>query len=164
METINNNLIDEPVYICATIEDLKQLYSLSAINMLADSSPNGSIELDYTLLERGLINASSEINLYIGNRYNLPLLSPIPYSIREWWCVICVYKRSTEKDKLTEERRLRYEDVIKSLKDISTGKLSIPNIKDSETDTGDGGNNVSSDDSDFEAQPRIFTRQKMRGL
>ncbi|MFL1781434.1 hypothetical protein ABSA28_01159 [Candidatus Hepatincolaceae symbiont of Richtersius coronifer] len=49
--------------------------------------------------------------------------------LKEWVCIIDFYKLSTDYGAgLTEERRKRYEDILRYLKDIVKGDAEIPEL------------------------------------
>ncbi len=108
-------------------------------------------------LTRAIEAAGAEIDSYIGVRYPLPLPT-IPAIIKQCAIDMAWYKVSVSLAfGLSEEKRKRYEDAIKILKDIGKGfaSLNLP------TPAGE----EESPQASFVSGPdRYFTRDKMWGL
>ncbi|MFL1781463.1 DUF1320 domain-containing protein [Candidatus Hepatincolaceae symbiont of Richtersius coronifer] len=110
----------------AEIVDLYLMYGENNLKQLLHDKANISP------LNRALENASSEIDGYLNKRYKTPLLH-VPNLVKEWVCIIAFYKLSTDYGAgLTEERRKRYEDIFRYLKDIAKGDAEIPELNNQE--------------------------------
>ena len=141
----------------ASIKDLHDTFGETNIkNLLVD-------EGDDTPFIQGLKNASSEIDGYLNKRYKTPL-KVVPNIVKEWTCTIAYYKRSLEYGTgLTEEKRKRYEDIFRYLKDIAKGEANIPELENDQgqTEKPDG---IVSIIVDKNNPKRVITRRQMNGL
>lgn len=135
----------------ATRQNVTQLYGESAV--LAASTPDDGAQ-GTAPIERALEGATAVIDGYIGARYTLPLSEPYPQTLVEACVDIALYRVSTE-GQVTEEKRKRFEDWIKWLKDVKKGDASL-GIVDPPVSTAS--------DVQYTAEPRRFTRNSMRGI
>ena len=71
-----------------------------------------------------LEKATAEIDSYIADRYPLPLPST-PARLRDICVDIATYKFSQTADVLTDEIRQRYEDAVKWLDKVASGRVSL---------------------------------------
>lgn len=140
----------------ATQEDIVTLYTADAL-VVADRDGDGVP--DAAAIARALASASSEIDASLGVRYDLPLSSS--HDILTQYCVdIALYRLAGSSATMTEELRQRYEDAMKWLDHIATGKkrLNIPAVPGEEpSDAGPNPLVVS-------GPARLFSRDKMRGF
>ena len=141
----------------ATIDDLYLMYGETNVkNLLVD-------EGDLTPFTQGLKNASSQIDGYLNKRYKTPLKA-VPDIVKEWTCSIAYYKRSLEYGSgLTEEKRKRYDDIFKYLKDIAKGDANIPELENEsgETTKPEGVLSIMLDGNN---SSRVISRRNMNGL
>lgn len=142
----------------ATQADITTIYSEDAL-YVADRDGDGVV--DAPAVERALSSASDEIDSYLGTRYPLPITDPPGLLIQ--FCVdIAIYRLASSRDVLSEEHRRRYEDTLKHLALISSGKavLVLPAV------LGDDGITVLDRPKPIvvAGPPREFTRAKMRGF
>ncbi|OPY15615.1 MAG: hypothetical protein A4E66_00019 [Syntrophus sp. PtaB.Bin001] len=130
----------------ATGQDIIDRYGEDELIVAADHDEDGSA--DAPVVERGLLDASEEIDVYIGEKYPLPLVT-VPPVLKRLCVDMALYHMSTPPA-ITEEKRKRYEDAIKLLTLISTGKVSL-GASDPEGSGNAGG-------SFFQANRRLFKR------
>ena len=108
-----------------------------------------------TAVTKALVSASNEIDSYVGVVYDLPL-PVVPQRLIDVCCDIGLYRLSYDAGMLTEEKRLRYEDAIKWLTNLSKGvvELGIPDVDEP----------ASTELVQMCASERLFTRSTMRRL
>lgn len=106
----------------ATQDDLTALYGEDMLRRVAEREGNGNIDID--AVERALIDASAEIDLYVAARY-----APAVVAASRWVRIatinIAVYFLANNFLSLTPDIRQRYEDVLSTLKRIGEGKAGI---------------------------------------
>lgn len=78
--------------------------------------------INATVIARALADADAEINGYLSSKYKLPL-SPVPGVLEKLACDIARYQ--LYENAVTEIVKRRYEDVIRYLKDVVSGKASL---------------------------------------
>ncbi len=105
-----------------TKADILAAYSQAVLNGVGAGYPPEGRDF---IIDRACKMASAEINVHISARYPLPLLEPIPPIIQSLAIDIAVYKLATIGTGLTEEKRKRYEDASRILRDIATGRTSL---------------------------------------
>ena len=138
----------------ATQTDMEDLYGEAEVLIAADRDGSGVV--DPEAMASALVKATSEMNSYIGVRYDLPLAGTNE-KLEEVCCEISMYRLSADSPAYTEEKRVRYDDAIKWLCRLADGKATLGIIEESE-------------DVDAEVevsditQVRQFTRTKMQGL
>lgn len=69
--------------------------------------------------------ASSEIDLYVGRRYPVPLVSPDAV-VKKWACALARLALWGERAGVDSTVRTAAEDVLKVLKDIANGIAILP--------------------------------------
>lgn len=142
----------------ATQNDIVTLYSEDAL-YVADR--NGDGVPDGEAVTRALDTASAEIDSHLAVRYTLPLSEP-PALLTQYAVDIALYRLASSRDVQSEEHRTRYDDALKALKDIATGKavLVFPGGAD-----GDDPEEPARPRPVFQSGPdRRFTRDTMEGL
>lgn len=84
----------------------------------------GAIAVDESNLEQALIDASAMIDGYIQNRVTLPLTDlQIPATLKA--CCADIARYRLDRNRCREEVRIRYEDWIAWLKDVSKGIVNL---------------------------------------
>lgn len=104
----------------ATQQDLIDRFAQTELIQITDRANIGVI--DATVLGQALADADAEIESYLVGRYALPLAS-VPPILTRIACDIARYH--LYDDRVTEQVRLRYEDVRKLLDSIATGKVQL---------------------------------------
>lgn len=118
----------------ATKEDIDELYGTDLLVKVADYNRDGTP--DPEVIAKGLQAADEICDAYLSAQYTIPV-TPTPGVVRTCAIDIAVYKMALGRASRTEEMRVRYEDALKLLEKISTGKvgLGLP----PETETGENG-------------------------
>lgn len=136
----------------ASQDDIIRRYSEGDLLVIADRD-NDSVP-DADVVARALDDATAEIDTYVAAKYSLPLPSVPEVLVRI--CVdIAVYRLSTDAAQATDERRLRFEDAMSMLKDISKGIASLGIATPPPSSNGK---------AVMVGQPRRFNRGGMRRL
>lgn len=131
-----------------TQSDLLEQISESKLIQLTDDADIGSIDAD--VITRAIADADAEIDGYAAVRYDVPF-SPVPVSIRKRSVDITIYNLYARRSGAPEDRRIRYNDAIRFLKDLSKGIVAIGS--DGPVIDSDGGPEATPPKSD-----RIFTQ------
>lgn len=117
--------------------------------------------LDEAAIERALADASAEMDGYISRRYSLPLVTA-----PAWGKQICgdiaIYRLARAADALTNELRQRYEDARSFLDRVALGKVDL-GLPATDEPAGDAGE-VKGGEILVDAEPRLFSRRRLRGL
>jgi phage gp36-like protein len=137
----------------ATQQDIIDRYGADALYVAADRDNNDAV--DTAAVDRALDDASDEINTYVGKKYQLPL-NPVPTVLLRICVDIALYRLSFGLA-FTEEKRKRYEDAVRFLEGISTGKASL-GFDDGSAATPTAG------DAELISNPRQFSRRTMGPL
>jgi phage gp36-like protein len=90
--------------------------------MLTNLDNPNSVTIDPIPLDKALDDATAEIDTYIGSRYILPLAST-PTVVNRYCLDIARYM--LDRIRSREDVRLRYEDALKWLGMLASGKVSI---------------------------------------
>jgi len=138
----------------ATKTDIIEQLDEDTLIQLTDDAGAGTV--DDSRVTRAIADADAEIDSYCGVRYSVPL-SPVPPVIRKGSVDIAVYNLYARRRGAPEDRKDRYNDAIRFLRDVAAGKASLG--ADDPDGAPGGGNAPSIDYSD-----RIFTRDKMSGF
>jgi phage gp36-like protein len=114
----------------ASRADLERLYGPEIVRILSDirdsddpPSEDQARVLADEKIEEALGAADAEINAYITVKYALPL-KYVPPVLKQFARNIAIYHLALHDR--TEEMRVRYEDAIKFLQAIGTGKAALP--------------------------------------
>lgn len=139
----------------ATQDDITTLYGSAA---LYPAEVNGV--LDAAKVSRALSSASAEIDSYLAVRLTLPVE---PTELLMQFAVdIALYRLASTADVMTEELRQRYDDAIAHLRRIADGKAQLVQPVDPNAD--DDNSHTSPRPIIADGPPRLFSRDKMRGL
>ena len=139
----------------ATVQDCIDRRGGKAIRLLADVK--GADPAAYTLLEKALVDASEEIDAYVGARHELPL-EPVPTLVVRLCVEMAVYRRSEGAGLRTKERRQRYDDAVRLLRDIQSGRASL-GVRDPDPPAA-----AESPAVEFSGPGRVMTRESLRGI
>lgn len=129
-----------------------------------NSDRDADLDQDRDAVACAIVDAEAEVNSYVARRHPLPLPgvtdipdpeanASVPPELRRVAVDIAVYRLASEHDKLTEERRQRYEDAVKWLCMLAEGKVVLT------TGSVEPVGGVTREGPD-----REFTRSKMDGL
>lgn len=110
--------------------DLEKLYGSEIVRILSDIRDSedppeeaAAQAMVAEKVEEALSAADAEINAYISVKYGLPL-AYVPPVLKQFARNIAIYHLALHDR--TEEMRVRYEDAIKFLQAIATGKAALP--------------------------------------
>ena len=106
----------------ATYTTLLEQVGIDELTRSSDRNGNGVA--DVGVVDRALEDASNEVDSYIGSVYKLPL-NPVPGIVVTYTGIIGLYRMSLETGSYTEEKRKRYEDAIRWLRDVAKGVASL---------------------------------------
>lgn len=137
----------------ASLQTLIDAYGEDEVVRSADRDNDGVA--DVGVVDRGLADADGEIDSYIGVKYKLPL-DVVPGVLVTHAGVIALYRMSENTGVLTDEKRKRYEDTIRWLRDVSAGKATLGGQPEPDAKVAGGIRMV--------AAPREYTVQKVRGI
>lgn len=136
-----------PIY--ATEADAVALYGEEYIVTSADRDDDGRIDDAFA---DAVTKAQSELDSYLGIKYDLPL-PEVPTVLIRFTVDIAVYIASMTAGTLTDEKTERYKMAIKWAMNVAAGKASLG--LDEEPATTGGGVTVS-------GPARIMTRSSLR--
>lgn len=130
--------------------DILEQISEAELIQLTDDVGAGSV--DDAVVTRAIADADAEIDSYCGSRYTVPL-SPVPARVRQLSVDIAVYHLYARRaGTLPEERKTRYQDAVRFLRDVASGKASILGV-DAPAEVTDSGPRATTVKSD-----RVFSR------
>ena len=137
----------------STKADIQKEISDEQLIALTDDA--GSGQMDDAKITAAIAKADGIIDSYCGQVATVPLTT-VHDVIKEHSITIAIYFLFSRRSAVPEIRRKNYEDAIAHLKDISTGKASLPPVGASEVPGGD--------ETEISSADRIFTRDKMKGF
>ncbi|MFI7997365.1 MULTISPECIES: gp436 family protein [Serratia] len=116
-------------------------------------------QLDEEAISQALDDTDEEINSLLSRRYKLPLETAVPRILNRVAISIAFYWLADRDNQATELVRKRYEDAIKTLKEIANGQrdLGLPTIE--QPAEGDSGKVIMVGEN-----PRLFTRKSLNGV
>jgi phage gp36-like protein len=117
----------------ATKEDIDELYGTDLLVRVADYNKDGTP--DPEVIAKGLQAADEICDAYLSAQYSIPVV-PTPGIVNACAIDIAIYKMALGRTSRTDEMRIRYEDALKLLERISTGKvgLGLPPVTTTTTD------------------------------
>jgi len=133
--------------------DMLERYEEKDLIQLTDFAEPYTGEIVDEVLDKALLDASSTIDLYLGGRYDLPL-SSTPPALTNMCCTLAFYRLN--RGRYTEDLRQDYDDVIKRLEAISSGKIKI--------DQGGGEPKSAAAIAKVDGPNRIFNRDSLKGF
>jgi phage gp36-like protein len=135
-----------------TQTDIADILTLETLIRLTDDEGAGIV--DAARVAKAIEDADAEIDGYCGEKYSLPL-SPVPVIIRKASVDIAIYNLYSRRQGAPEDRKQRYDNTIKLLREIAKGTVTL----------GAGSPAAETSDApEFSSQERIFTRDKMKGF
>ncbi len=146
----------------ASVTDMQNRYP--ARDLIAISDPNNA-SIQTAVITQALGDASVEIDSYLESRFQLPLSDP-PAVLNLHCCTIAMYRlQSLRPLHDLEDARKRYEDAIKFLTQVSTGKLTLGLSADSQEPPPAVPSVLTASDDPVGGTPRrILDRHKLRVL
>ena len=108
----------------STQTDLEEQLSNAELIEFTDDAGSGSV--DTSVVARAIADADAEIDSYCGSRYPTPF-SPVPVIVRKYSVDMAIYHLCSRRAvlKLPEERKARYDNAIRFLRDVSRGLISL---------------------------------------
>lgn len=101
-----------------TQTDLLEQISSDILVQLTDDADAGTIDTD--AIDRAIADADAEINSYCGTKYDVPFTT-VPVMVRKLSVDITVYNLYARRRGAPEDRKARYDDAIRFLKDVAKG-------------------------------------------
>jgi len=138
---------------CTKADILEQLDEDELIG-LTDDNDLGAV--DDGKVDRAIADADAEIDGYCGKRYSVPF-SPVPAILRKISVELAVVNLFARRRGVPEDRRKRYEDMIRFLRDVAKGLVSL-GAGDPDSPPSDA------DKPQIASGERIFTREKLEGF
>jgi len=103
--------------------DLTEQLSETQLIQLTDDEKLGVVHTER--VARAIASAEGEINGFVATRYTVPIAAPIPALIKGWAVTLAGYYLWRRRQRVPEDVRLAYEDVIARLRDVAAGKLTL---------------------------------------
>nr|WP_249745769.1 DUF1320 domain-containing protein [Serratia marcescens] len=140
----------------ATREDLMTADGSFVWNVAMDTEKQ---QLDEAAISQALADTDEEINSWLSRRYKLPLETAVPRLLQRVAVSIAFYWLADRDNQVTELVQKRYDDAIKTLKDIANGQrdLGLPTLE--QPTEGTGGKVIMVGDN-----ARLFTRNTLKGV
>ncbi|HGM7539537.1 gp436 family protein [Serratia marcescens] len=119
----------------------------------------GTDQLDEAAIAQALEDTDEEINSLLSRRYKLPLETAVPRILIRVAVSIAFYWLADRDNQATELVRKRYEDAIKTLKEIASGQrdLGLPTLE--QPTEGNSGKVIMAGEN-----TRLFTRNSLKGV
>ncbi len=137
-----------------TLTNLKNSISEDQLIQLTDDDDHGEIDTDK--IDAAIAKADSKINGYCGKKYSVPFVI-VPDVVRDLSVDIAVYNLFSRRGAADGERRDQYQDAIKFLEGVASGKNSL-----GENDPD--GSPAETHRPDISSSDRIFSRSNMDGF
>jgi len=138
-------------------QDALDLYGSDYVLTATDRDEDGSA--DVVSFDSAMELASSELNSYIGVKYDLPL-AVVPPVLKRFCIDVALYIASPDSAELTEEKSKRYEAAIAWAMGVAAGEISL-GTADQPAGVDEEGGTVQTEPS---TSNRAFTRTKLGGL
>lgn len=120
----------------ATLANLTDRFGADMLIGLTDRAQPASGQIGVPTVERALKDADAMIDGYIAGRYALPL-NEVPPQIIDIAQMLAIWKLHTYKP--DEKIEIDYREALKSLRDISDGKITLNLPSNATPTTVDGG-------------------------
>lgn len=137
----------------ATQSTLELQFGADEVTRSADRDADGVADVD--VVERALTEADGIIDSRIGVVYDLPLQT-VPEVLVAYAGDIALYRLSYDAGTLTDEKRRRYEDALRWLDAVATGKAVLGGQPEPDKISGAG--------TRITAGERLYTRATLRGV
>lgn len=139
---------------CTKVDLLKQINEQTLIELTDDAVPPENVQDE--VVERAITDADGTIDSYCKGHYAVPLATA-PAKIQAISVDIAIYNiYSRRGDSAPDIRKDRFKDAIRFLERVADGKIILDAAPPTQAGT------VSS--ASFSAEPRLFSRTKMRGF
>jgi phage gp36-like protein len=108
----------------ATVQDMTNRYPNRDLVQLTNEDPTVTT-IDSAVIQRGLDDASAEIDSYIEARFTLPLVDPPPVLIRLTTDIAMYRLQSLRPLHDLADARQRYNDAVAMLSKVASGELTL---------------------------------------
>ena len=137
--------------------DLLAAHSEQALIDLTDRTDPPTGQIGTAVVDAAIAGAVAEVDSYLGQRYSVPLPDPIPAAVTDAALTITWYRLHTDRA-ADKDLRVRYEDAVRWLRDVSAGRAALPGVATSASAPAAGLVALA------EAPPRLFGRGSRGGL
>lgn len=134
-----------------TLTDILDMMDEAEIIRYTDDTDTGLVNTDVT--DKAILGAGALIDSHLAVRYTVPV-SPVPDIVVELAVDIAIYKICSRRGQSPEEIRKKYEDAIKYLEKVASGKIVLSGAAAAPSGAG-------SDAVTITTSPRIFSRDTM---
>jgi phage gp36-like protein len=139
----------------STLTDVKKLIPEETLIQLTDDEGAGIV--NQARIDEAISQADEEIDSYLGNRYDVPIVAPVPGIIKKLSVDMGIYNLySRRMEEIPKARDDRYRNAIRILEGIAKGTISV-----GETDEPEGG--ADQIEASTSEDDRIFTKDKLSG-
>lgn len=135
----------------ATKADMLQRYEERELSQLTDIVEPYTGAIVDSVLDQALDDGGATIDLYL-HRYDLPLAS-VPPALVNMNCKLAFY--NLNRNRMTDDIRQDYEDVMKSLDHIASGKIKL--------DSGGNEPQSAAAIAQVDGPNRTFNRDSLKG-
>ncbi|KFB93026.1 gp36 family Mu-like phage protein [Trabulsiella guamensis ATCC 49490] len=143
--------------IYVTRDDLLATDAERVWNMALDKETQ---QLDEAKIQRATDDADAEINSFLAKRYRLPLELPsLPSPLRRAAVSIAFYWLSERDNQITDEIQKRYDEALRTLREIANGTRDLGLSSDTPVGETDNGRLIIVSDN-----RRLFTRNRLKGV
>ncbi|MBK1868259.1 gp436 family protein [Aestuariivirga sp. YIM B02566] len=144
----------------ATKQDIIDLYGDEFLALIATRGEETGLAgpLTNEAITDACANASSEADSFFAVRYPTPVQNP-PSIVRSHVINIACHLLASTHDRMTEIIRQRYEDALRWLRDISTGRA---NLAGGDNGSGTGEPQPAPGGFEFISSPSLFKRENLR--
>ena len=137
----------------ATKSDMLKRYEERELVQLTDNADPATGAIVDSVLDNALEDATATIDLYLSGRYDLPL-AETPAALVKMACTLAFYQLN--EGRTTEEIRQDYEDVLKALSGIASGRIKL--------NAGGSEPKSAAAIAQVEAPNRVFNRDSLKGF
>ncbi|SHG64853.1 Mu-like prophage protein gp36 [Pantoea sesami] len=117
-------------------------------------------QLDEEKIQRAIDDTDAEINSFLAKRYQLPLnLTTLPSPLRRAAVSIAFYWMSERDSQITDEIQKRYDDALRTLREIASGTRDLGVPSDTQVPETDTGKLIVVSDN-----RRLFTRNSLKDV
>lgn len=137
-----------------TIDDILDCIDEDEVIGYTDDHDAGLINQE--AVDRAISVADAQIDLYLGRRYQVPM-DPVPDQVRHIAVDIAIFRICSRRNQAPDDRRQKYDDAVKQLKDIAAGTGVIPGAVATEPET-------SGEEVVISSQPQQYSGDVMDGF
>ena len=108
----------------ATVDAMLRKFGESELIQLTDTEAPYEHVINYDKLNAAMVEANSEIDGYLAGRYKLPLPAVPPF-LESIGCHMARYYACTGAISENDPIKTRYDNAVKSLKEIAKGTIAV---------------------------------------